>query len=156
LRSATGYLSIISDCVELEKMPVSSVKTSKGSYLSIFLFQLSTKYAGMVELADTLDLGAVTSVKVFGESIYMKWKEMSAFHKVVAVIGILCGVVYFSLFILELTRVLSNLYTVARIFSSILSLCLGVLGLKSQRNLAIFWLIFGGSGLLLSVIYLFI
>ena len=29
---------------------------------------LLTEYAGMVELADTLDLGAVTSVKVFTRS----------------------------------------------------------------------------------------
>ena len=85
----------------------------------------------------------------------MKWKEMSAFHKVVAVIGILCGVVYFALSILELTHVLSDTHTVAQNFMNILFLSLGVLNLKSQRNLAIFWLIVGGSGLLLNVIYLF-
>ena len=31
----------------------------------IFHFQLSIEYAGVVELVDSTDLGAVTSVKVF-------------------------------------------------------------------------------------------
>ena len=31
----------------------------------IFHSQFSIEYAGMVELADTLDLGAVTSVKIY-------------------------------------------------------------------------------------------
>lgn len=33
--------------------------------LSIFNFPLSTEYAGMVELVDSVDLGDVTSGKVF-------------------------------------------------------------------------------------------
>jgi len=34
-----------------------------------FHFQLSTPYAGVVELADSTDLGRVTSVKVFALSL---------------------------------------------------------------------------------------
>ena len=86
----------------------------------------------------------------------MKWKEMSVFHKVVAVIGCLCSVAYFVFAILELTHVLSDTHTVARIFLNIVFLSFGVLSLKSQRKWAISLFILGGSGLLLSVISLFI
>ena len=52
------------NCGRIQEVNVYAVKVETAKP-SIVNSQLSTEYAGVVELADTLDLGAVTSVKVF-------------------------------------------------------------------------------------------
>lgn len=106
--------------------------------------------------ASIVNVGDLTSMKVFQEVPNMKWKEMSAFHRAATIVCWLCGAVYITLSILEVMHILSDTHTVARIFLNILCLSYGALSLKNERSMAIFCFVFGGSGLLLNVIYLFI
>ncbi len=86
----------------------------------------------------------------------MVWKEMSVFHKVVVVVGMLCALAYCILSIADLTGVLPENDTIVGSLWSIFCLSQGIVYWKNRRGLAICWVVLSGLNFLIGISYLFI
>lgn len=85
----------------------------------------------------------------------MKWNELSLFHKVNYVVGLLCALAYLILSILSLMDILTDTRTVAYILLSVFWLSLGVRDWKERRTSAIVSFVFAGFLILVGIAFLF-
>ena len=84
------------------------------------------------------------------------WKEMSVFHKVVFVVGMLCALAYFTLGIVDLMGVLPKNVIIVRSLWSIFCLSQGIVYWKNRHGLAIAWVVLSGLSFLMGIISLFV
>ena len=68
----------------------------------------------------------------------MKWNEMSVFHKIIYVVGLLCSIAAIVLCVLYMTERLENGLSYALLLLASNSLCNCVQNWKKQKGLAIF------------------
>ncbi len=101
----------------------------------------------MVELVDSVDLGAVTSVKVLG-GIAMNWGELSVFRKVVFIIWILCLITGIALTILDVEEILASIEILEDVIDCVFWLSAGIVSWKKESLFPIVCFILSGLNLI--------